>query len=58
MQFISPNGLERPVRLSEKTRLFAYESLNRKYGLDTRKTPSVTLDSSEGMTELENTIRL
>ncbi|MBQ9974964.1 MAG: hypothetical protein IJP16_00520 [Clostridia bacterium] len=53
MQFISPNGLERPVRLSEKTRLFAYESLNRKYGLDTRKTPSVTLDSSEGMTELE-----
>lgn len=43
MEFPSVNGMKRPVRCSEKTRLFAYESLGHKYGLDTRKTPSVTL---------------
>ena len=34
----------RPVRLSQATRTFASESLGHKYGLDTRKTPCVTLD--------------
>ena len=40
MKFYTANGLERPIRLSESTRNFAYESLNHKYGLDTRKTDS------------------
>ena len=34
----------RPVRLSEATRRFAYDSLNHVYGLDTKKTPCVFLD--------------
>ena len=44
MIFESPNRLERPVRLSEETRAFAYDSLHHRYGLDTRKTPAVSLD--------------
>ena len=56
MKFYTANGLERPVRLSDSTRFFAYESLNHKYGLDTRKTDSVILDDIENfdkLTELE-----
>ncbi len=52
MEFYSPNGLERPVRLSEKTRAFAYDSLHHRYGLDTRRTPSVSLDDVEGFDKL------
>lgn len=47
MEFFTQNGNERPVRLSEKTRQFAYDSLNRKYGLDTLKVKSVGLDDVE-----------
>ncbi|MBQ1502746.1 MAG: hypothetical protein IIZ35_01980 [Clostridia bacterium] len=43
MVFPSVNGAKRPVRCSEATRLFAYESLGHKYGLEAKKTPSVTL---------------
>ncbi len=56
MKFYTANGLERPVRLSESTRLFAYESLGHKYGLDTKKTDWVTLDGIDNfdkLTELE-----
>lgn len=56
MEFYTANGLRRPVRLSEETRRFAYESLNHKYGLDTRKNDSVSLDdigNFESMTDLE-----
>ena len=42
--FFTQNGLTRPTRLSEKTRLFANESLNHRYGLDTKKCMSVSLD--------------
>jgi len=44
MEFYTQNGNKRPIRLSEKTRKFAYDSLNRKYGLDTLKTNAVELD--------------
>ena len=44
MQFFTQNGLVRPVRLSKGTRKFAYDSLNRKYGLDTRRVMSISLD--------------
>lgn len=44
MEFYSQNGNVRPIRLSEATRKFAYESLNRKYGKDTLKTDAVYLD--------------
>ena len=52
MVFYSQNGNQRPVRLSEKTRQFAYDSLHRKYGLDTLKTMSVSLDDVDGFNEL------
>jgi len=49
--FFAVNGI-RPVRLSEETRIFAYESLNHKYGKDTRNTPSVSLDDIAGFSDL------
>jgi len=52
MEFYTQNRNKRPVRLSEKTRRFAYDSLNRKYGLDTLKTMSVDLDDVEDYNEL------
>ena len=47
MKFYAQNGGNRPIRLSEQTRKFAYESLGRKYGLDALKTDSISLDSVE-----------
>lgn len=56
MKFYTANGLKRPIRLCDSTRLFAYESLGGKYGIDTRKTDSVIMDNVKNydkMTELE-----
>ena len=56
MKFYTSSNLERPVRLNQITRQFAYESLNHKYGLDTRKTSGVSLNHIENfgsMTEIE-----
>ena len=50
--FYTPNNLVRPVRLKEETRLFAYESLNCKYGKDTQSNPAVFLDDVENFEEL------
>ncbi len=47
MEFYTQNGMRRPIRLSEDTRKFAYDSLNRKYGLDTLKVMSISLDEIE-----------
>ena len=44
MEFYTQNGKVRPIRLSEATRRFAADSLGRKYGLDTLKVNSVSLD--------------
>lgn len=55
MEFFATNG-KRPVRLREKTRKFAYESLNHKYGLEARETPCVDMDDMPGfenLTDLE-----
>jgi len=52
MEFYSQNGSKRPTRLSEVTRKFAYDSLNRKYGLDTLKNMSVSLDGIDGFNSL------
>ena len=52
MEFYTQNGRVRPVRLSDSTRKFAYESLNRKYGLDTLKTDAVCLDDIENFESL------
>ncbi len=54
MEFYTQNGKKRPVRLSEATRKFAYDSLNRKYGLDTLKTFGVSCEDVEGFDELSN----
>ncbi|MBQ6825536.1 MAG: hypothetical protein IJP34_02610 [Clostridia bacterium] len=47
MKFFAVNG-KRPVRLSEETRKFAFDSLNHKYGLETWGTPAVLMDDYEG----------
>ncbi|MBP5207418.1 MAG: hypothetical protein J6330_03060, partial [Clostridia bacterium] len=44
MEFPSANGIKRPVRCSDGTRRFAYESLGHKYGLQCRETPCVKID--------------
>ena len=44
MEFYTSSKYKRPIRLSEKTRRFAYESLNHKYGLDTAKTPYIDVN--------------
>lgn len=51
VHFMSAIG-ERPIRLSDETRWFAYESLNHKYGLDTLKTPGVSVDDVENFDKL------
>lgn len=52
MQFYSQNGTERPIRLSEQTRRFAFDSLQRKYGLDTLQHRGVCLDDVENFSAL------
>ena len=50
--FYTPQGFTRPARLPEETRKFAFESLDHKYGLDTRKTDAVVLDDVPGFEAL------
>lgn len=52
MEFYAVNG-KRPVRLSEETRKFAYESLNYRYGREARKTPHVVMDEIENFGNLD-----
>ena len=52
MEFYAPDGMKRPVRLSESTRRFANESLHFVYGQDTRKTPGVVMDDEPGFAAL------
>jgi len=52
MTFYTPNGKQRPIRLCETTRKFAYDSLSRKYGLDTLRVDSVKLDCIENFPNL------
>ena len=52
MKFYTQNGNERPIRLSESTRRFAYDSLGRRYGKDTLKTHGVSLDDVQGFDAL------
>ena len=47
MNFFAVNG-KRPIRLSEETRKYAFDSLNYKYGLETWSTPAVSLDGCKG----------
>ncbi|MBR5519893.1 MAG: hypothetical protein IKU55_04165, partial [Clostridia bacterium] len=51
MKFFAVNGT-RPIRLSEQTRLFAYESMHHKYGQETWATPEVAMDDIEGFQSL------
>lgn len=47
MEFFAVNG-KRPIRSSEETRRFAYESVNRKYGIETWENQGVALDDIAG----------
>lgn len=47
MEFYTSFSKKRPIRLSEKTRQFAYESLNHKYGIDTRANPNVQISCDD-----------
>ena len=51
MDFFAVNG-KRPVRLSDKTRKFAFDSLNHKYGIETWSTPAVSMDYYTGFEKL------
>lgn len=53
--FPSASKEPRPVRLKETTRLWAWESLHGKYGDDTVKNMSVSLDDIENFNELSDT---
>ena len=53
MEFFATNG-HRPVRLSEPTRQFAWESINQKYGKQSFETPSVALDAVENYAEMSD----
>ncbi len=51
MEFFAVNG-KRPIRLSETTRIFAYESLNHKYGRETWENQGISLDGVEDYEKL------
>ena len=51
MNFFAVNG-KRPIRLSEETRKFAFDSLNHKYGQDTWSMPAVSMDDYKGFENL------
>jgi len=51
MEFFAVNG-KRPVRLSEQTRRFAFDSIHHKYGKDTWETPGVSMDDYDGFENL------
>ena len=51
MEFFATNG-KRPIRLSEATRRFAFESLNYKYGKETWDLQSVSVDDCEDFSNL------
>lgn len=57
MEFYSQNEKKRPKRLTEKTRRFARDSLDGKYGREALKTPFVTLDGILGFESLTPTER-
>lgn len=57
MEFYTQNGMKRPIRLSESTRNFAHDSLARKYGLDTLKVDSVSVDDIENFNKLSELAR-
>ncbi|MBP3667345.1 MAG: hypothetical protein J6K29_09905, partial [Clostridia bacterium] len=53
MKFYTVYKDPRPIRLSETTRQFAFDSLeNHAYGLEAMKTPAVTMDHIEGFADL------
>ena len=53
MEFYTVHTSPRPVRLSEATRQFAYDSLeNHVYGQEAMKTPAVTMDHIAGFADL------
>ena len=51
MEFFAVNG-KRPIRLSDETRKFAFDSLNHKYGRETCSTPAVSMDDYKGFENL------
>ena len=55
MNFYCATWLSRPVRLSDETRRFAYESMHGKYGDMARRTPFVSVDSIPGFDGMDKT---
>ena len=53
MKFFSTVG-ERPVISSLETRKFAYDSMNHKYALDTKKTMAVSMDEVDDFQQMSN----
>ncbi len=57
MEFYTQSKYKRPIRLSEATRQFAFDSLERRYGKDTLKNDAVCLDGISGFSALSQTER-
>ena len=49
IRFASPMKDGRPIRCTEKTRIFAKESLDGKYGREALETMMVSLDDTDGL---------
>lgn len=54
MEFFTVGNLKRPIRLSEKTRKFAYDSLQHVYGLDTEKNYAIPMDNEDGFSNMSD----
>ena len=52
MEFFTYSKNKRPVRLSQETRQFAYDSLHHKYGLDTVAVSAAIVDDVPGYAEM------
>ncbi len=53
MEFYTASTHKRPIRLSEDTRSYAYESMQGKYGEEAMKHPCVCMDHVEGFGEMK-----
>ena len=52
MDFYTGNTDKRPIRLSEATRQFAWESMHFRYGQEAMRNPAVSLDEVPGWEEM------
>lgn len=52
MEFFAVGNRKRPIRLCEQTRGFAWDSLNKKYGMDTMRVNAIAMDDIPNFDQL------